>query len=301
MVHLRHLIAAIFVLLVAASARSVPVMTHHYTPNRNFDSKGRYVPGEFGFNLSDVTTIPDLDRLPDGVAGLVWVGRCSGADAAFIAAVRPFVNHPKVFGFYLMDDPDPSRWEGRRCTAENLKAEADWIRSHAPEAKTFVALMNLGSSRAPSFHNSYNPENSHVDLFGVSPYPCRTELEGCDFGMIDRFVDAAVAAGIPVDRIVPGYQTFGGGSWVDDGGGHYALPSDRSEREILARWSALIGRPVFDYAYSWGSQRGDDALENSPGLQAVLAEHNGITRYQRAKPMGSSGTVLAPQRGSSGP
>jgi len=285
----------IFALFLAASARSVPETTRHYAPNGNFDAQGRYTPGEFGFNISDVRTIPDLDRLPDGVVGLVWVGRCSGADQAFVEAVRPFVNHPKVFGFYLMDDPDPSWWHEGRCAAQNLKAEADWIRSHAVGAKTFVALMNLGSSREPSFLDSYNPENSHIDLFGVSPYPCRTELGGCDIGMIDRFVDAAVAAGIAVSRIVPEYQTFGGGSWIDDGGGHYALPSARSESEIIARWSLLIERPVFDYAYSWGSQHGDDALENSPDLKAVLARHNGITRYHADRASTSSNSVLVPQ------
>jgi hypothetical protein len=294
MVHLRDLIIAAYALLVSASTHPVPSATRHYAANGNFDAKGRYVPGEFGFNISDISKIRDLDRLPDGVLGFVWVGRCTGVDASFIATVRPFLNHPKVFGFYLMDDPDPAPWRGRRCPAEHLKAEADWIRSRAPNAKTFIMLMNLGSSRAPSFLNSYNPENTHVDLFGLSPYPCRSELGGCDFEMIDRFVDAAVAAGIPADRIVPAYQTFGGGSWIDDGGGTYVIPSDRSETKILARWSALIRRPVFDYAYSWGSQRGDETLANSPGLRAVLAKHNGVAGNCPPDPLVPCDTAASP-------
>jgi serralysin len=32
---------------------------------------------------------------------------------------------------------------------------------------------------------------------------------------------------------------------------------------------------VFDFAYSWGSQRGDLALESSPDLQMVFSIHNG--------------------------
>jgi hypothetical protein len=152
-------------------------------------------------------------------------------------------------------------------------AEADWLHAHAPGAKTFIVLLNLGSSKAPSYAGSYTPANSHVDLFGLAPYPCRTELKQCDFAMIDRYVAAARAAGIPRDRIVPLYQAFGG-VWSDDGGGEYALPTVGQERQILARWGALVPAPVFDYAYSWGSQRGDAALQADFDLQAVFASHN---------------------------
>lgn len=268
------LIVASFVLVLPAPIPASPPVTRHYAPNANFDANGHFAPGDAGFNLSDVSKVQQLALLPDGVLGLVWVGRCAGVDAAFIAAVTPFLGHPKVFGFYLMDDPDPVWWHGRRCAAEHLKAEADWIRARAPAARTFIMLMNLGTSKDPSFANSYNPGNSHVDLFGLSPYPCRTELEVCDFAMIRRYIDAAEAAGIPLEKIVPGYQTFGGGSWSDGDGGRYAVPSDVHEKAILASWASVIGRPVFDYAYSWGSQRGDKALENSPDLRAVFAGHN---------------------------
>jgi hypothetical protein len=73
---------------------------------------------------------------------------------------------------------------------------------------------------------------------------------------------------------VPVYQTFGGGAWMDDGGGKYVLPSVDQMNEILARWGRLVPAPVFDFAYSWGSQRNDMALESSPNLQAILPLHN---------------------------
>jgi hypothetical protein len=262
------------VVLLAASPEPPPTL--HYAANGNFDNRGQYTPGAFGFNMSDVSKPRDLMRLPQGVMALVWVGRCGGADDAFVADVTPFLRDSRVFGFYLMDDPDPTWWRGRRCPAENLRDEADWIHSRDPNARTFITLMNLGTSLAPNFLNSYGPENTHIDLFGLSPYPCRTEAAGCDFNMIARFVIAATAAGIPLDRIVPTYQAFGGGSWVDDGDGKYVLPSSRHELELFARWEALIGRPVFDYTYSWGSQRDDGALENSPTLLSVFAAHNGV-------------------------
>jgi hypothetical protein len=45
---------------------------------------------------------------------------------------------------------------------------------------------------------------------------------------------------------------------------------------MLARWGTLIEAPVFDFAYSWGSQKADRALENSPELQVVFSRHHGI-------------------------
>lgn len=265
----------VFVLFSALGTPMGGATPHlHFAPNGNFRSDGTYLPGKAGFNLADVSSVDELDSLPPGVKGLVWVGRCSGAGAAFIRAVQGYVGNPKLFGFYLMDDPDPRVWSSHPCAPEDLKAEADWLHTHAPGAQTFLVLMNLGSSKTPSFAGSYNPANSHVDLFGFSPYPCRTELPHCDFAMIDRYVAAAAAAGIPRDKMVPVYQAFGGGRWSDDGGGRYALPTVAQERQILTRWKTLIPTAVFDYAYSWGSQRGDATLQTALGLQTVFAGHN---------------------------
>lgn len=260
--------------VVGASAQSTRTTHLHYAPNHNFDSEGSYLPGGIGFNLADVGAVEQLDSLPNGIEGLVWIGECEGIDANFLKAVQPFVGKPKVFGFFLMDDPDPTGRYKSPCTPENLKAESDWIHDHVPGAKTFIVLMKLSSSKAPSFVNTYNPSNSHIDLYGVDPYPCRTEITDCDYEMIDRYVAAAEAWGIPRSKIIPIYQAFGGGNWRDDGGGKYVLPSEKQIEQIFERWEKMVPAPVFDFAYSWGSQRADDALENSPDLQAVFARHN---------------------------
>jgi hypothetical protein len=97
----------------------------------------------------------------------------------------------------------------------------------------------------------------------------------CDFGMIERYVKAAEASGIPRDSMIPVYQTFGGGDWQDESGGKYTMPTTRQLSEMLARWRALISTPEFDYAYSWGSQRSDLALEGSKELQEAFSIHNG--------------------------
>src|SRR5204862_335340 len=253
---------------------SGPVTRLHYAPNNNFDSSGHYMPGPMGFNLADVGSVSELDSLPNGVKGLVWLGLCNGADSSFINAVQPFIGNPKLFGFYLMDEPDPTGQWAPLCPAGQLMAESDWIHAHVPGAKTFIVMMNFDTSTAPTYMNTYNPGNSHIDLYGLDPYPCRTETNGCDYSMINHAVTAAQAAGIPVGSMVPVYQAFGGGGWSDDGGGQYTLPTASQEQQIMSTWAPLVPNPVFDYAYSWGTQNSDQALEGSTALQAVFEAHN---------------------------
>lgn len=260
--------------MLGVAAHGAPQTDLHYAPNHNIGPKGQYLPGKIGFNLADVGNARDLNSLPSGVKGLVWVGQCNGVDAAFLKAVEPFVGNPKLFGFYLMDEPDPTGNYKSLCSPDNLKAESDWIHAHVAGAKTFIVLMGLSSSKDPTFVDTYNPTNSHIDLFGIDPYPCRTEFNGCDYEMIQRYVAAAESWGIPRSNMIPIYQAFGGGSWKDDGGGKYALPPISQMEQILERWGSLVPTPVFDFAYSWGSQKASESLENSPELQAVFARHN---------------------------
>ena len=211
--------------------------------------------------------------LPAGVKALAWIGTCDGATASFQSIIAGFVGDAKVFGFYLMDDPNPSS-----CSATNLKAESDWIHAHDPGTYTFIIEQNLSSSSHPSYRGGYNAANSDVDLYGLDLYPCRTDnpsTSPCTYSWIRLAVTAAENEGIPLADIVPVYQTFGGGSWVDDGGGSYQLPTADQESEILATWGSLVRTPMFDYAYSWGPQRGDVALGTTPSLQSVFQRHNG--------------------------
>ena len=147
-----------------------------------------------GFNLADVSSVDQLNALPAGMKGLVWLGETNGATASFVQKVTPFIGNPKVFGFFLVDEPDPTGKWGTYASAENLKAESDWIHSHLPGTKTYITMMSLGTSANPDFSNTYNPANTHIDYFGVDAYPVRTGGE-VDFSMIDRYVAAAKAAG----------------------------------------------------------------------------------------------------------
>ncbi|RWL48470.1 calcium-binding protein [Mesorhizobium sp. M2E.F.Ca.ET.209.01.1.1] len=227
-----------------------------------------------GFNLVDVQYLSQVNALPDGMKGLVYLSAHDGVTQSFIDKVTPFLNNPKVFGFFLMDEPDPTgRW-GTYASAANLKAESDWIHSHFPGAKTFITMMNMGSSTNPDFTNTYNPANTGIDYYGLDPYPVRTGTTTVDYNMIDRAVAAAVKSGIPIDKVIPVYQTFGGGGWETDTGGKHVMPTTSQMQTMMDHWAKLVPSPAFDYAYAWGSQNGDTALENSPELQALFRQHN---------------------------
>lgn len=242
---------------------ATPQTTLHYAPNANF-SGNTYAPGADGFNLADVSSVDSVNALPAGVQGLVWLGYTGGNTAAFQAMVQPFIGNPKVFGFYLADEPGPD------VSAANLKAESDYVHAVDPAAKTFIVLENNGDPVNVSY--GFNPANTDVDLFGLDPYPIRPQFAGgANYGVIGDAVNAAEAQGIPQSAIVPVYQAFGAAS------GPYAswtLPTAAQEQTILSTWGQYAPRPAFDYAYSWGTQDGDTALSNDPALQAVFAAHN---------------------------
>jgi Putative Ig domain len=254
------------------SAPADPVVLYHYAPNGNFGANGSYLPGAVGFNLADVSDVGTLNSLPAGVLGLVWVGLCNGSDANFMSAIQPFMHNPKLFGFYLMDEPDPTGQYAPLCPAANLKAESNWIHANVPGAKTFIVMMNLGTPTSPDYAHTYDPPNADIDLFGLDPYPVQPQFTGgVDYGVINAAVTAAEAAGIPAASIVPVFQAFGGGGFTS-----FTLPTPAQEQQILSTWSAVVPNPVFDYAYSWGPQNGDQSLSTALDLQLLFLQHNTV-------------------------
>jgi hypothetical protein len=259
---------------LASTEQGNGLTTLHYASGHNIDGQGDFVPAQAGFNLADVTSVAQLNALPDGVKGLVWLDQGDGVTQDFIDQVTPFINNPKLYGFFLKDEPDVTGNWGPLVTAADLKAESDWIHANVPDAKTFITMMNMGTAANPTYANTYTPENTHIDLFGITAYPVRSESSTVDYNMIDRNVAAAEAAGISVDQIVPTYQTFGGGNWVTEAGGHYVMPTAAQQQEMFDHWQAVVPNPAFDYAYAWGSQNGDVALEGSQALQTLFLQHN---------------------------
>lgn len=247
-----------------------PATGLHFAANANNGAGGAYLPGRLAFNLADVESRAELDALPAGVLGMAYLSGCGGADAALRAEVDAYAGDARLFGYYLQDEPDPAT-----CAPATLAAESGYIHAHQPGRRTFLLVQNLSSSKTPSYVGGYNPANTGVDLFGIDPYPCRSELNGCDMPMIGTYVAAAERFGIPESAIVPVYQSFGGGAWIDDGGGHYLMPTAAQEVQMMSDWQRLVPHPVFDYAYSWGVQRNDLALGGADAaLQQVFSQHN---------------------------
>ena len=206
---------------------SQPSTTLHYTPNLNFVN-GQYAPGADGFNMADVTSASELSELPAGVKALVWLGRPAGVTASFKAAVRSYIGSSQVYGFYLADANTPAS----ATTAANLKAESNWIHTNDPGAKTFMVEGNLSGPLTPKYY--YTPANTHIDLFGLNPYPVQTGVPNdYDLYIINLAVKEAEAIGIPQKDLVPVYQAFGGGLYAP-----YIVPTATQEGQILSRWGS---------------------------------------------------------------
>ncbi len=125
--------------------------TLHYASGNNLDSQGNFTPAQAGFNLADVSSVDELNALPDGVKGLVWLDQHDGVNQSFIDAVTPYIGNPNVYGFFLTDEPDPTGQWNTLVKPEDLKAELDWIHANVPGAQTFITMMNMGSSRRSEF------------------------------------------------------------------------------------------------------------------------------------------------------
>jgi hypothetical protein len=273
---------------IQAAANIGPATGIHYVPNGDqFAGNHSFVPGAHGFNVADVG-IGDLGKLgwlKGNTKALIWMdGYCGGATATFKSRITKALKtpgHTRILAFFLVDEPDPTGiWHGK-CTAAHLKAQSDYV--HSRGYKTFITSMLMsGANDSPlSFSPGYTYGNSHVDYFGISVYPCRTNngtSARCDMAEIGKFVSTASKFLGGKSRIVPIYQAFGGGSWEPEGDGKFVVPTAGEVRQQLAAWKKALGttKPSFDMAYSWGTQEGDTALESpaGAGMRSVFAEHN---------------------------
>jgi len=91
--------------------------TLHYTAGGGIDSQGNFAPAQAGFNLADVSSVDELNQLPNGVQGLVWLDQYSGVTQDFIDQVTPFIGNPKAYGFYRGDEPEPTGQWGVQASA----------------------------------------------------------------------------------------------------------------------------------------------------------------------------------------
>jgi hypothetical protein len=256
--------AVLFFLLLLSTYSPVylpaSTTTLHYTANE----EGYYLTTtSLGYNLHDTEMdASTINALPSGTMALVWAenGRCpTTLSSTFIDFVVAQATNPKIYGYYLVDEPeDPST-----TCVNGIKAMADYIHTKAPGKKAMILLTDY-----PGTYAAYAPANSHVDVVALDPYPCHSRSLTCDFVDIDAQVNAAINAGIQRSVIVPTFQLFGRAtSWRS--------PSTTELKTILARWSANVPNPPFDYSYSWGCQGGylSDCLSKHTDWQDVMKSY----------------------------
>lgn len=233
---------------------------------------------ELGYDLVDVEAdATRVSGVPPGMQAMVWVGNFHCEDFVldfdeFKGVVDRFGRDPRVYGWYLSDEPNAG--ECPEISGE-IRRRAAYIREHAPGQISFVSLTDFPMEPV-------TPERVGVDLVGLDPYPCKGSAEvqeHCDIGGIDRMVRMADDAGIPRDRIAPVLQTFG--QSCADGDKQYWLPTRSQFRTILARWDALAPRPPLEISYSWGRQTrwacptlADATGGEHPDLQSIMKARN---------------------------
>ena len=242
-----------------------------------------------GYTLMDTGSDPELvNALPAGVRALVWMGSLDNSDcgnpgynfSAFTKAVDRLVGNPKVFGYFLADEPHP-----KVCptTAADLRQRADYIHAHDPTHYSFVVVLD-GSNQCNGSYGcefaALGPAKTHVDLIGLDPYPCNTSnaKTGCEYSKIKSTVQNAKKNGIPASAIVPVFQAFGQSCAASN---YYRMPTAAEMTKMLSTWHSLAPKPAFDYTYTWGRQGSAcptlvdaNGAGGYPDLQAVMLKHN---------------------------
>jgi hypothetical protein len=232
---------------------------------------------ELGYNLVDVK--PDLvGSVPEGMQALVWVGnfQCDTFETSyedFTAAVRRLGHDPKVFGWYLSDEPDPGKCPK---VADEIRRRAAHIRQQAPKQISFISLTDFPMEPV-------TPKKVGVDLVGLDPYPCKGSAQArdeCDIDSIDRMVRMSDEAGIPRRLVVPVFQAFG--TECSKGAKQYWMPTEDQYKQLLRRWDRLVPNPPMDISYSWGHQdqwacptlADANGQNGRPDLQSLMKIHN---------------------------
>jgi hypothetical protein len=262
-------------------------------------SENQSIALSMGFNVMDIAgtgspadTEAVVDALPPGIQALISVvnidnDNCTTPDypsAEYQALVDAMANDPKVYGYYIADEPHPLVCPN---AASDIRARADYLHAHAPGQQAFIVVQDgsgpCGTNLGCEF-SALQPANTHVDLIGLDPYPCHYDSLGnpvpCDYSLINQRVGTALANGIPLGIIVPLFQTFGQEGRTDGATVFYRTPSASELSTILSTWNSVVPDPPMDYAYTVTVQctttscPAPQALENQPELQPAILTHN---------------------------
>jgi calcineurin-like phosphoesterase family protein len=213
----------------------------------------------YGWNLLDVSSRSAADRLPPKTRGLVWFGdyhnsSCTWevSDAELRRDVREMARDPKVFGYFISDEPDPTACPG--APAQH-RARTRLIHALSP-GKPTVLLVDSNSGRATL---KQIPEwAGTADLFALDPYPCYRG-KPCNFDWIDKVIRAADKAGLSYWGVA---QAFADSTW--------RWPTKAEERHMVSQWAASRQSGYMTFAWRWSGH----TLAKQPALLGVLKKFN---------------------------
>jgi calcineurin-like phosphoesterase family protein len=222
-----------------------------------------------GWNLLDVGSHWEADRLPRGTRGLVWVGDYDNSTCNWElsdAQVRHEIKRgdPKVAGYVISDEPDP-----KACpdAPAQHRARSRMIHSLDP-GKLTVMVMDANSGKASL--DQIPRWVGVTDYVGLDPYPCY-QGRACKYSWISTIIRAADRTGLRYWGVV---QAFADPPW--------RWPTPAEESHMLSQWAASRASGYMTFAWKW---RGS-SLGARPALLAAL------TRFNRARPVKSSAPRL---------
>jgi len=243
------------------SASTTACQTASAPPYRfmiNSDQGGQAA-ANYGYNLLDVGSAGEADALPAGTQGLIWVGdynnsSCSfeQSDASVRATAAAAVNDPKVFGYYISDEPDPFACPN---AYDDHRARSNLIHSVDPGHKT---LILVDSNSAQQTLDQIPRWAGTADLFALDPYPCY-QGQACNYGWIDQVIAAANSAGINYWGVA---QVFQDSTW--------RWPTAAELNHMLGQWAASKETGIMTFAWTWSG----NTITSQPALLDALKTFN---------------------------
>jgi hypothetical protein len=219
-----------------------------------------------GWNLIDVDSKTEADRLPSGARALLWLGDYDNStcawelsEAELRAELASMAGDPKVAGYFFSDEPDP-----KACPAAPAQHRSRSELIHRlNRAKFTVMVVDSNSGRAsldqiPTWRGA-------ADYVGLNPYPCY-HGKPCDYAWIRQIISVANRAGLRYWGVV---QAFADSEW--------RWPTASEEARMLSIWKTSRQSGYMTFAWSWAGH----SLRGRPGLLDVLRRFNRPTAKRR--------------------
>jgi hypothetical protein len=234
----------------------------------------------YGWNLLDVSSRSEADRLPPKTRGLVWLGDYDNSSCTWEVSgaelrrdLPEMARDPKVFGYFISDEPDPNA-----CPAapSQHRARTRLIHGLSPGKPTIVLVdSNSGQvslEQIPKWAGT-------ADKIALDPYPCYRG-KPCNFGWIDRVIRAADHASVSYWGVV---QAFADSTW--------RWPTKDEERHMLSQWAASRQSGYMTFSWRWEGH----TLARRSALLGVLKSFNhtapGVPPVRRTRRSASAGTA----------